>query len=150
MPSSADVKIQSMTCKGIKDENGHVTVKTSITVHNNNNSNARHVQIIVVLPATSQVVKSEIIATQGVYSGAVVGPSYPQPDVPWPVNGYVIFAHPETMDTIGPKSTVEMSLETKMLNDFVKPITAFVFSSLPDADPSNNCRTTPITVVTQH
>jgi hypothetical protein len=147
MVIAADLEIASMECKGVRLGNGQVEVKTSITVLNNNDDNARHVRVVVVLPPTSHVISSEIIATQGVHSGAEVGPSYPQaPDEPWPTNGYVIFMHPETMDTNAPGNTVDMILKTKMLEDFVKkPITAFVFGSLPDTDPSNNCRTTPIT-----
>jgi hypothetical protein len=143
---SADLKIQLMKCEGVQvNGSNKIKVTTSITVHNDNDDNARNVQVVVVLPPTSRVNSSTLKATSGVYSGAVVGPSYPEsPDVPWPTNGYVIFMHPETMNV---NSTVDMTLETEMLDAYKgSPITAFVFGSLPDPNPGNNCRTTPITI----
>jgi hypothetical protein len=144
---SSDLKIQSMKCDGVQvDGSSKVTVTTSITVHNDNDDNARNVQVVVVLPPTSRVISSTLKATSGAHSGAVIGPSYPKsPGVPWPTNGYVIFMHPETMNV---NSTVDMTLETEMLDAYKSsPITAFVFGSLPDPNPGNNCCTTPIMIV---
>jgi Domain of unknown function DUF11 len=146
---SADLKIQSMACNGVQIKGSpNVTVTTSITVHNDNDDNARHVQVVVVLPPTSRVISSTLEATQGAYSGAVVGPSYPpSAGSPWATNGYVIFAHPETMNV---NSTFNMTLVTEMLDTYAsKPLTAFVFGSLPDPNPGNNYRTTPIKIVTK-
>ena len=135
--SAADLKITRMQCSGTKSGNT-VTVTTSITVHNDNDDNARHIQVVVVLPPTSHVVSTT--------PGAVVGPSYPPPTTgsPWATNGYVIFLHPDTMN-VG--ATFDMTLVTKMLDTYAgNPIAAFVFGSVPDPDPGNNCRTAAITI----
>lgn len=134
--SAADLKITDMQCKGTKSGN-KITVTTSITVHNDNDDNARHIQVIVVLPPTSQVVSTT--------PGAVVGPSYPpSAGSPWATNGYVIFLHPDTMN-VG--ATFSMTLVTRMLDTYAgNPIAAFVFGSVPDPNPGNNCRTSAITI----
>ncbi|OQX13169.1 MAG: hypothetical protein BWK73_12950 [Thiothrix lacustris] len=126
--TSADLKITDMQCNGVRAGN-EITVTTTLTIHNDHDDAARHIQVIVVLPPTSHVVSTT--------PGAVVGPSYPPtPGSPWSTNGYVIFLHPDKMDV---KATFKMTLVTKMLDTYVKnPIAAFVFGSLPDPNPSNN------------
>lgn len=134
--SAADLKITHMQCDGIKTGNT-VTVTTSITVHNDHDDNARHIQVVVVLPPTSHVVSTT--------PGAVVGPSYPPTTgSPWATNGYVMFLHPDSMN-VG--ATFDMTLVTKMLDTYAgSPIAAFVFGSVPDPNPGNNCHTAAITI----
>lgn len=136
--TSADLKITNMLCHGIKSGN-KIKVSTSIIIHNDHDDNARHIQVIVVLPPTSRVISTT--------PGAVIGPSYLPSSAdfsPWPCNGYVIFLHP---DSLGVNATFEMKLVTEMIDTYVKsPIAAFVFGSLPDPDASNNYRSIAITV----
>jgi len=134
--SAADLKITEMTCEGVKSGD-KVTVTTAIKVHNDHDDNARHIQVVVVLAPTSRVVSTT--------PGAVVGPAYPPTaGSPWATNGYVIFLHPDTMD-VG--ATFSMTLVTEMLETYAgQPIAAFVFGSVPDPNPGNNCRTATITI----
>lgn len=126
--TSADLKIIEMQCTGVRSGNA-VTVTTEITIHNDHDDAARHIQVIVVLPPTSHV--------DSTTPGAVIGPSYPSTaGSPRSTNGYVIFLHPDKM---GVDTTFKMTLVTKMLETYVNnPIAAFVFGSLPDPNPSNN------------
>jgi hypothetical protein len=133
---SADLKINEMTVTGTKSGD-KVTVTTSVKVHNHHDDNARHVQVVVILPPTSRVVSTT--------PGAVIGPSYPATGgSPWPTQGYVTFLHPDTMDV---DTTFDVELVTEMRERYTRnPITAFVFGSLPDPNPENNCRSVPIQI----
>lgn len=134
--TSADLKITDMQCIGVRSGN-EVTVTTSITIHNDHDDAARHIQVIVVLPPTSHVISTA--------PGAVIGPSYPPTTgSPWSTNGYVIFLHPDNM---GVGVTFKMTLVTKMLDTYANnPIAAFVFGSLPDPNAGNNYREAEINI----
>ncbi|QQZ28032.1 hypothetical protein HMY34_04275 [Thiothrix subterranea] len=127
--ASADLKIKKMQCIGKRLDTDKVEVTTKITIHNHHDDNAKHIQLVVLFPPTSRVVETE--------PSAVISPSHIDPSGdPWPVQGYVIFTH---FCELKVNNSTEVSVRTEMLKTYVdKPISAFVFGSLPDPDASNN------------
>jgi hypothetical protein len=140
--SAADVRIQSITASAsrIPDERAEVT--TTITVYSDNDDDAPNVRCIVVLPPTSNIVSSNPAAVIGPVFGALGPPDqFIQSE---PTNGYAIF---ELASPMGVGQSVTLELVTNVHETWaVRGVSAFVFSSAPDPDPSNNCAHAAVTL----
>jgi hypothetical protein len=132
---SADVKIQSMTVSSTPTPR-YLETLTQIVVENDNDDDARNVQLIITLPPTSHVPTLPANATTS-------QPTYMDPNVPWPVIGNVVFS----LGTIAVNGTVTVSLQSESLAAVGGPSTAigaFVVGSLPDPNGANNFRSQPL------
>lgn len=79
---SADLKIQSMSVKSTAS-GGSIVSLTQLVIQNDNDDDARIVQLIVTLPPTSHMVAN--------LGGGTPGPSFADPSTPWPTIGSVSF-----------------------------------------------------------
>jgi hypothetical protein len=131
---SSDVKIQSMTVTSSATGSSVVTL-TQVVIQNDNDDDARNVQLTLTLPPTSRVLGSS--------AGVVPGPSYSDPSAPWPTTGYVTYA----LGNLPVNQTITVWLKTEMVAGLTTPgtsIGAFVFGSLPDPNGANNFRSLPL------
>ncbi len=141
----SDVQITRIDAEGTKTgewfpAGEKVQVRTSITIFNENDDDAKNIRVVVVLPPTSRVTATTPWAEIGPANGPATSGE------PWETNGYVMFSHPHIPD-LGTGQTFEMALETDMLDRFPEsPITAFVYGDRTDPNPANNCRTAKINV----
>jgi hypothetical protein len=140
--SAADVRIQSISASARRIHHDRAEVTTTIAIYSDNDDDAPNVRCIVVLPPTSHIVSSN--------PAAVVGPTYAALGPPDKfiqsegTQGYAIFELSTPLE-VGHTATLE--LVTHVHDSWAeRGVSAFVFSSAPDPDPSNNCGHTTVTL----
>lgn len=133
--TTADLSIQEMTAVGCRQHH-HVEITTTIPIHCENDDDAANVRCLVLLPPTTQVLSSTPPAVVGPTFAAVgQGPGFVQST---PCQGYLIFDLPVPM---APFTDLTLVLVTRVHESYAgSPITAVVFSDLPDADAANNIK----------
>jgi hypothetical protein len=144
--SAADVRIQSLTASAQALSNERAEVTSTITIYSDNDDDASNVRCIVVLPPTSRVISSN--------PPAVTGPSFPALGPPdqfiqsEPTNGYAIF---ELASPLQVGQSAALELVTSVHRSWAEHgVSAFVFSSVPDPDPSNNCAHIEVTLPAEY
>lgn len=131
--SASDVSIQSISATAVRVR-GRVEVTTTIVIHNFNDDDAQNVRCVVVLPPTFRVTSTSPPATVGPTFGAL-GPAsqFVQSEAS---QGFVMFDLPTSM---GVGATETLVVVTRAHEDWAgRPVSAFVWSDVPDPDPSSN------------
>jgi hypothetical protein len=131
--SASNVSIQSISASAARVR-GRVEVTTTIVIHNFNDDDAQNVRCVVVLPPTSRVTSTNPPASVGPSFGSL-GPSsqFVQSEA---TNGFVLFDLPSSM---GVGATETLVVVTRAHEDWAgRPVSAFVWSDVPDPDPSTN------------
>jgi hypothetical protein len=128
--ASADVKFQSVTVTWMNTELSVVSL-TQIAVQNDNDDDAQSVRLVLTLPLQSRVLTAS--------AGAQYGPTYSDPNTPWPVLGNLQF----DLENIPVSKTATVWLKTETMYSALPNayIGVFVFSAVPDPNPASNFRT---------
>jgi hypothetical protein len=136
--NSADVSIATITGTATRHDD-HVKITTEISVHCENDDDARNVRLVVVLPPTSHVLSTTPPAAIGPSFAAVGPPSdFVQSQ---PTQGYVLFQIGDLPPTPGSNANdPHFELVSRVHESWAtSPIAAFVSSDVPDPHPENNC-----------
>jgi hypothetical protein len=127
---SADLKVQSMTAISTTSVTSVIT-HTVLVVQNDNDDDARNVQLIVTFPPTSHILSAQ----PALLTSSFVA----EPSTRWPAIASATFA----LGTIPVNGTSIISIWSEMLQAAATPDTsigAFVYGSLPDPIGANNFR----------